>query len=87
MSKIRRTYRVFHGDDISLELSYPDAEGNTKKYIDIDEETLIGRFEIFCRIFFNHILKPKEKREFRIQYNEESGEWEYLMPSRKKPLQ
>lgn len=69
--------RVLHNDDADITVRLHDSflNLNTK----LTKEQIIDRVQIFARILFNTILS--DKREFTLVQNEETEEWEYLIPT------
>lgn len=74
--KIRQT--VFHNDDIKLVLEYP---ADTQKFSSLGPDEFAGQVEIFSRILFNSIAN-KDRKEYRIIMNDETGLYEYFIPTK-----
>ncbi len=74
MPNIIIQHSIFHNDDVKLILEYPEE---LKNITELKQENLEERFAVFARILFDTIL-TKDRKEFKIVQNEETGEWEYL---------
>lgn len=74
--KINITHSVFHNDDVKLTLEYPD---DLHSFTTLSKPQVASDFEAFARVLFDNIL-TKDKRNFKIVYNEEDGCYEVLTP-------
>ncbi len=81
MSKnILMEHTMFHNDDVKLTLEYPEDLTNTT---DLSEKVMRERYLVFARILFDTLM-TKEKKDFKISYDEETKEWVYLLPQTNK---
>lgn len=81
MSNLEVSHKILHNDDICLKLEYP--ENSIGNYTELTEEQIKQSFEVFSRMFFDDIL-TKDRKEFAIEFDEESNGYQYLVARKKE---
>lgn len=68
---------VHDHDDLKLTLEYPK---NREKFSDLTQEEFVSQIEVFARILFDS-LANKRRKNFKIILNQETGLYEYVIPT------
>ena len=72
------TKTIFHDDDCKLIFEHPK---DLTKYTGLTPDQVRARFVIFGRILFDSLLE-KDKKEFFIEKDAETDEWQYFFPKK-----